>query len=89
MSLHYNQILFFLFLSYFLIFIVHIQSDSYLSAQMECFPLHLEKTLINTSGMYLVRLVANANSLIFYSLEPFVWILQVSNRLHWGITKMF
>ena len=49
-----------------------LQSDSYLSAQMECFSLRLEKMLINTLGMYLVHLVANANSLIFYSLEPFV-----------------
>lgn len=49
-----------------------LQSDFYLSAQMECFPLHLEKMLINTLGMYLVHLVENANSLIFYSLEPFV-----------------
>lgn len=65
-----------------------LQSDSYLSAQMECFSLHLEKMLINTLGMYLVHLVANANSLIFYSLEPFVWIIQVSNRLLWDITKM-
>ena len=32
----------------------------------------LEKMLINTLGMYLVHLVANANSLIFYSLQPFV-----------------
>lgn len=64
-----------------------LQSDSYLSAQMECFPSHLEKMLINTLGMYLVHLVENANSLIFYSLEPFVWIVQVSNRLHWDITE--
>lgn len=67
---------------------LHLQSDSYLSSQMECFSLHLEKMLINTLGMYLIHLVANANSLIFYSLEPFVWIIQMSNRLYWDITKM-
>lgn len=52
------------------------------------FLLHLEKVLINTLRMYLVHLVANANSQIFYSLQPFACIIQVSNRLHGDIIKM-